>query len=149
MLTTKPTPVEFRKLWSDTLRSGKYTQGKHLLFDLTANTCCCLGVACELYQEIFGDLKVEDKEAGPVVHSEVKGHNCRNYNGTASILPNEVAKALDIGTRGLLKRTCEFGHPQGLTEMNDRHGKTFDQIADIIDSDDLESYENTRQSWPY
>ena len=44
------------KLIAD-LRSGKYKQGQDRL--RRNDELCCLGVACEVYQEEVGDLEIE------------------------------------------------------------------------------------------
>lgn len=37
-------PKDFRKQWGAILLSGKYTQGKNLLYFKEDDTFCCLGV---------------------------------------------------------------------------------------------------------
>jgi hypothetical protein len=44
---------EFRKKWIEALRSGKYKQGREYL--KKDGFHCCLGVACEIYNEHFAD----------------------------------------------------------------------------------------------
>lgn len=44
----KKLPKIFKKKWLKALRSGKFKQGKEVLFDKEKNTYCCLGVACRV-----------------------------------------------------------------------------------------------------
>ncbi len=37
---------KFKRKWVNALRSGKYNQGRGMLFDHDKNAYCCLGVAC-------------------------------------------------------------------------------------------------------
>ena len=39
---------EMKRKWVAALRSGKYKQGKHLLYRLNSDSFCCLGVLCHL-----------------------------------------------------------------------------------------------------
>lgn len=101
--------------WIDALRSGRYTQAKRALH--TDNGYCCLGVACELYQQEVGDLSV--------TYDEDDGYY--RYDGDRSLLPSKVANWLD-----LTDQSGSFGNT-ALTTKNDC-GASFEEIADIIES---------------
>lgn len=41
-------PPAFKKKWIEALRSGKYKQGRSMLYNKLYDTHCCLGVACRV-----------------------------------------------------------------------------------------------------
>ena len=41
------------KMWTEALRSEKYSQGIGMLYDSEENTFCCLGVACDIVNPRF------------------------------------------------------------------------------------------------
>lgn len=112
------------KLWVAALRSGRFKQGRGCLTKLVdgGQLDCCLGVACKV--AIENGLAVEVKPAT---------FDVLMYEGETGILPESVASWL-----GLEKCNGVFGKVpsdfQQLTEMND-NGKTFAEIADIIESE--------------
>lgn len=101
--------------WLEALRSGQYQQVKGVLrHSDSANSqgYCCLGVLCDIYSK---------ETATPWVGDSFLGHTC--------VLPLEIIKRCDIsinqfGGLGLLQ--------DSLSQMND-HGKTFNDIADVIE----------------
>lgn len=114
---TDKTPVE---LWCEALRSGKYKQCKSFLHH--GDAFCCLGVACELYQKHVGGLEVGtgSEEAAAT------------YDNLEGILPMKVQKWIGLWCgEGSYRLDGLSG--TNLAEDNDS-GKTFDQIADIIES---------------
>jgi hypothetical protein len=98
------------------LRSGNYTQGRSRLagFDLSQKQWqyCCLGVACELYQEHVGGLPVQ------ILDGE------KQYDRQNSHLPEKVRKWLGFKetAAALLKRsprrTAVIAEPTGFVEVN-------------------------------
>lgn len=127
------TPLEARKLWTDALRSGEYSQGKgHLCATRKGETqYCCLGVACEVYQKNVRPLETSDID------------NLKFFEGEGGVLPEIVAEWLDVTKSGQfeiandeeripsLPQSSIFNH---LTRMNDDCGKSFNEIADLIDN---------------
>lgn len=100
--------------WIDALRSGKYNQTRDRLKDEYGH--CCLGVACEVYQEEVGDL--DEKLA----HGIYCFDNCRSH------LPIKVVNWLNL-------QFDDGEYKEGyLTTKNDT-GSTFEEIADIIESE--------------
>lgn len=95
------------KKWVAALRSGEYKQAQNQL--RTDEGYCCLGVACELALE-----------AGAI----------SSYNPEGISLPFPVQKWL-----GLASPSGRYGHYQFLTNDNDRLGKSFSEIADIIENE--------------
>ncbi len=111
---------ENAKKWVEALRSGKYRQatGKLCKIDDCDHSYCCLGVACELYQQEVGglDIKIE--------------RDIRFYNEKSSDLPFCVMDWLGLaGPEG-----NHIAMEESLAYKNDS-GDTFDEIADLIESE--------------
>jgi hypothetical protein len=105
------------KKWVAALRSGKYKQTRHVLCD--RNGHCCLGVACEVAIENGVPLTRESTEFGRVL-----------FNVYAlSLLPYQVRDWLGLRNAG-----GTYGDGS-LLHDNDSRGLTFEQIADIIESE--------------
>ena len=101
------------KTWVEALRSGKYKQGTGQL--RYEEEFCCLGVACDLYDASRWET---DKDGELTFMDEM------------SVLPIKVMDWL-----GLEYDDGAFnGDDNSLVTMNDR-GKTFNDIADIIESE--------------
>lgn len=96
---------ENAKLWVAALRSGKYKQTKYRLRD--EKGYCCLGVACQVFKEQTGN---------PV-----------DFN--RAMLPYDVMCWLGLVT--LTGATSETS----LVTLNDLKEKTFEEIADFIESE--------------
>jgi len=98
--------------WTAALRSGKYTQAQKRLKD--GDSYCCLGLLCHLQHEKFNE--------NGAIGSEYE------------VLPFSIVNRLNIKTQ-----TCHIPSLSGqhgnfvcLSSLND-NGKTFAEIADIID----------------
>lgn len=128
--------AQHRKMWTDALRSGEYTQGYGALrtpsllgYEIDPNWApeekatayvdrfCCLGVACE----------VAKKEG--VIES---------YVSNDTVLPDEVRHWLGLSSeQGMLREAAYRDDPStsmALWQLNDFVGESFDQIADRIDT---------------
>lgn len=115
--------------WVEALESGEFEQGRGVLYDTETNRFCCLGVACELAHR-DGIVTAHD------CVSERDHHPYVRYYGEDecyAVLPLEVMNWLG------------FSHPSPsvelgggavveLTTLNDAHGYTFTQIAELIRS---------------
>ena len=109
-------------LWLDALRSGRYIQVTAALN--TDGRYCCLGVACELYQQHVGGLVI------------TQHLNRTLYNGEGELLPPIVQAWLGL-------RNPSGQHYSGqLTEDND-DGKSFLEIADIIEARPVGLFDDT------
>ncbi len=115
---------ENAKKWVKALKSGEFKQTKHRLcrIDKDGNILghCCLGVACELYQEEVGNLEFKAIE------------KCESMiiDGHSGDLPCHVKKWL-----GLTECNGHFGeYMQSLSGHNDS-GRSFSEIADLIESE--------------
>ena len=105
--------------WVDALRSGEYQQGRAYLVRMSPEGWqhCCLGVACELAAESGAPVRRE--EYPDVVR----------FNNEGSALPDSVAKWL-----GLRSRCGHFENDAKALYLENDNGKTFAEIADIIES---------------
>lgn len=115
---------ENAKKWVAALRSGKYSQTKSKLTRLQGSQivgCCCMGVACELAVE--AGVKVE-------ITSDA---TLRFYDSNATSLPESVIKWLGVTDRDG-RYLIRNGDMYCLVGNNDT-GKTFAEIADIIESE--------------
>lgn len=114
------------KRWVATLRSGRFTQGRRALN--TNGQYCCLGVACELYREEFGEdalVRALDYE------------NRVTYNGEEYYPPERVREWLGLATRkGEATHTLRVGEHAGdnLGSLNDE-GATFEEIAILLEEE--------------
>jgi hypothetical protein len=137
--------IEPRRLWVEALRSGKYKQGFKALCrdDCGSKTYCCLGVACEVYQEHVGDLEVQSDHPKLIA-----------FDKSSHFLPLKVAKWLNIRPAGnLMEPVKDVVHRDdarvlpkdakfdSLSALND-FGANFDfnKIADVIESGTLKSF---------
>lgn len=115
------------KLWVAALRSGEYAQTQGVLqrtngpdYQGRPKGFCCLGVACEV--AIKNGLEVIKYENDGVVF----------YNGVDTLLPEAVATWYGYG--GLLMHIPSFVGVSA-TAYNDKLGKTFPEIADMIEEE--------------
>jgi hypothetical protein len=131
-MTQQLTPNQ--KQWITALRSGLYTQGEGKLH--STDGFCCLGVAAKEF--LTCDVKVTANVHGSFTQWK--------YNGEPDVAPDYVMNALGLydsnGSTKAYRTQIESTSPTsdyiasdelGLTTMND-NGKTFDQIADIIEA---------------
>lgn len=114
------------QIWIDALRSGNYEQGQERLVDVyfldeesALTTCCCLGVACDLF----------DKEW-------LVGMAAIGYTST-TLVSERVASLLK--NDGVVLHDFTSDTPpdcvsETLADANDQ-GFTFAQIADALEND--------------
>lgn len=116
---------ENAKKWVAALRSGDYKQGKFVLHNETEDKFCCLGVACEIYLKEGNRLEIFRMQAPGGIIATV-------YQDKLGELPSKVRKWLGLNTSdGLYEQA---NRAKQLTVRNDG-GYTFEQIADIIESE--------------
>jgi hypothetical protein len=118
---------ENAKKWVAALRSGKYKQCKSVLKNTYKgeDSYCCLGVACDLYQQEVKDLYVKPPE-GPFTVTYFD--NCTAH------LPSKVIDWL--GLQSITGYYLEDGTKScNLAELNDSRQYNFNQIADVIESE--------------
>lgn len=111
------------KKWVEALRSGKYKQGKYALHRkgswFQKDRFCCLGVAC--------DLAVKDKVVSRSRTANYLGKF--SYDGSEGELPILVAQRLG------LRDTIGNNTGRSLDLLNDYDDLSFNEIADIIESE--------------
>ena len=112
---------ENAKKWVAALRSGKYKQGRGVL--CRNGQYCCLGVACEVAEENGVPLIVRVEEDFTI-----------SFDGKTRNLPEGVQSWLGLqnSVGGMVARNRD---EHSLTQMNDSAYFSFDQIADIIESE--------------
>lgn len=109
---------EIKKYWIKALKSGDYQQGRHYLRD--GDKFCCLGVLCDLAEK-----------AEVLSSTVIAGHAGTWYRGretgSKKVLPEEVLEWAGIFNVNPLvgKHTLAYA--------NDAEGKTFTEIADLIE----------------
>lgn len=112
------------KAWVAALRSGDYKQSKRFLTRIDENGDivghCCLGVACVLAVE------------ASIIPKPTRDGGCLEYDGYTFMLPGTVQEWLGLSTSEGYFGTASEGI---LTSLNDNEGKTFDEIADVIESE--------------
>lgn len=110
---------EIRDEWVKRLRSGEYEQGKTYLRNKN-NKYCCLGILCE--------MAVEEGAAESNL-TNYGDRECYEYapHITAS-LPEGVQKWCGIDS------DCGSYGPYGLLTNDNDSGKSFKEIADIIEA---------------
>jgi hypothetical protein len=121
------------KKWVAALRSGKYQQTTKVLKrkNKFGESYCCLGVACELYQEEVGDLYIEASYESEIV----------KFDEVYQKLPCKVKEWLGLtGAEGQFSDPAETDNPyigikyRALSGLNDG-GESFHAIADVIESE--------------
>lgn len=122
---------EIIELWAQKLESGQLKQGKHRLCNkdgLGGVSYCCLGVVCELYIELGGDLE-------KVEYQNHYGYNEEGHDlSRTGVLPREVQDWIGMNTNEG-RYIDRQGYPiASLVADNDSFGRNFEQIARIIRS---------------
>lgn len=107
---------EAKELWIAALKSGEYKQGLGTL-RTTQNTYCCLGVLCDVYHKATGQGEWVLSPSSDVRYS---------FGDIFGFLPEEVKVWADVSDFG------SYGQENSLVRQNDGEGKTFLQIAEII-----------------
>lgn len=115
-MTTKTQQKKNRKAWTTALRSGEYKQGKGNLEKDGA--FCCLGVLCKL-------SGIERKDWG---------NGTISYGGDTAGAREAAREWIGLSTESGNFEDAE-GNPNDLIGLNDTQGWTFQQIAELIDSE--------------
>lgn len=108
------TIAERRRVWIEALRSGTYPQGDGYLYN--NGKYCCLGVA----REVLGLLADDSLELLDIDAADLLGIG-RSTAGEIEPVFKAVPEPPEV-------RCVQ----DGLANMND-NGKTFDEIADVIE----------------
>lgn len=126
-----------QRKWLKALRSGKYKQAESALhtFDGKVHRFCCLGVACDVLGMTARDPMVEREGWNPI---ELYPTEFR-YGKESTVLPETARRRLAMYHATGEKRNGS----DALTELNDS-GKTFKQIANIIEASPDEFFREPR-----
>ena len=118
-----------KQAWVQALRSGEYRQTKTVLHDGAG--FCCLGVLCDLYLTAHNDHWTFG-------YGDVT--DARYIDTDYQVLPKAVQKWAglphDHGAFVVFDREHDSMPQQTtdtLAELNDRWGKSFDELADLIE----------------
>lgn len=114
--------IENRKLWVEALRSDKYAQGKGKL--RAGDSFCCLGVLCDLAGEKW--TPTETYEGPAFATSETDEIYDASKKAMEFVGLKDATGGYDVDVE-------DEGYDTTLADQNDR-GKTFAEIADIIES---------------
>lgn len=135
---------EIKEQWVTALRSGDYRQGSNVLHRKVdgEHQYCCLGVLCDIALKAGVDLRHNPTADCQCTTCQQEG--VRMYDGYDDFLPPKVATW--AGLESINPRTTESIADPGssipgvtidnatLSYLND-NGKTFSEIADIIERD--------------
>lgn len=127
--------------WLEALRSGDYTQGKNYLHIVDAGDYyCCLGVLCEIAlaegvaqatEPVRSYSGVQDRYVETVAYAGVEVPvDSLYFSAAGGVLPGAVATWAGIEDRNPEVKIP--GDTRTLSGLNDE-GKTFDEIADLIE----------------
>lgn len=125
--------TEFIREWVDALRSGDYLQGVGAL--RRRGEFCCLGVACDLLVK-KGVLEERLSGSGTTMY----GHTGDQLSWAMGTLPSS---ALDFLGGSFRMRVMVPGIviPLSLVVLNDDEGRSFDEIATVLENNYLRSGE--------
>lgn len=120
---------EVKEKWLNALRSGEYQQCKGAL-KRGENNFCCLGVLSDIYQKENPDLKWESHPN----HPDVLTLSCQKNEISEGPfqLCEQVMKFAEID-ESLTKNIFIKEFNSTLVQLNDINGKSFAEIADIIE----------------
>lgn len=133
---------EIQTLWTAALRSGDYRQGVGVLKTRDGDFCC-LGVLCDLAvkagviespEEIHADDDSYvtgyryESETGVLPESVMEWAGIPYSEGTYSLSDEEMTERYGNGWQN-----TDYYRKTSLINANDSYGKSFDQIADLIE----------------
>jgi hypothetical protein len=107
--------ADIKRRWVERLRSGKDKQGKHRLLSDDGSKCC-LALLCDLHAEETGGEWSER----------------RSYFGNTKVLPKQVCEWAGLSDGNPYVKV--EGQPYRLNVVNDIRGKSFAEIADLIEA---------------
>lgn len=114
---------EWADKWVAALRSGQYKQGKHKLLSLTREdgeavpSFCCLGVLCDLVKD-EPEIKASWGSDAFIIN------NRREFLSLPFAVERHTGMNSDLGL---------IDEDTTLAILNDKEGKTFTELADIIE----------------
>lgn len=125
---------DIKAQWVAALRSGEYTQTKGYLHRTepdgdTPAGYCCLGVLCDIAEKA-------EVVTGEIIDSGLHApKRLRYYDGDAQTLPGNVVVWSGIGDENpIVEVYINSLRSETLATLNDSHGYTFAQLADVIEA---------------
>jgi len=114
-------PVDFKQIWCDALRGGKYPQGQSYLRIKCAHTIewCCIGVACDLHDP----TQWTRKNPAAATIGLLAYIDPYRYG----IVADEIVRVLE---QAIIPHNTVLNH---LVHMNDETRNTFSEIADWVE----------------
>lgn len=123
---------EIKAEWVAALRSGNYAQGTSRLHaeEDGQDTFCCLGVLCDIAAQrgVVGSTRFKACGCG----SYECGLNYYEYDSETGYLPPSVQEW--AGLESANPAVLHFDGTTELSDLNDREGLNFKQIADLIEA---------------
>lgn len=117
---------EIRQMWQTALLSGEYEQGNGALRD-SKDRYCCLGVLCDLYAKATGKGKWARTDGSWVFFDSDP------FDSSTAFLTDGVRKWAGLNkVIPAVKVPSEYEAPINITAVNDALGKTFPEIAELI-----------------
>jgi hypothetical protein len=118
------------KKWVAALRSEEYQQTQNKLHG--SNGFCCLGVACDLYAKETG--AAWEPITAAELHFYSLGPDVQTFLGNPDKLPKPVMEWLGVAhPNGSYKITDSYLN--SLVALNDEFGRSFVEIAEVIESE--------------
>ena len=124
---------DVKKKWVDKLKNGGLSQTNSAL--KTPDGHCCLGVLCEVYSEEVGG----EWEENSIDNVDGEPLHCYSFLDSATVLPVVVMEWAELDETNPCVVVENYNTAQSyetsLAELNDDEGRTFEEIADIIESE--------------
>lgn len=121
----------FLEEWIEDLRFGEWEQTETVLGVPGTKQRCCLGVACEVYKRLGGDVVHGDGDDG---HVEAIVYTVDKSSPEVSSMPHPIADLLGVKDQDVPVMIDGFGIAY-ITDLNDSGQWTFDDLADLIERD--------------
>lgn len=118
---TEPNPSNITK-WCDALRSGRYKQNKFALHNVSNDSYCCLGVACDVFIE-------KDKQNTHMLGGLVGGTINDDTQPNAPEWLKDICYRFESRTGMALIKMNDGG----IYSSDDDSAFTFDEIADVLE----------------
>lgn len=112
--------------WIEMLRSGEYKQRRGVLCENGGRGYCCMGVAALAMGYQFDETNPQQESFdGYTVYA--------NPLTGPGIHPKESPTLLELDEAILDKMGLSIEEQSTLVDMNDKHGNSFDEIADWLE----------------
>lgn len=123
---------EWKDKWVAALRSGEYKQGiGHL--QTKDGGFCCLGVLCDVVHKELGIGEWEDQSDRNTFSDQPRAIFVVDSERTSGQIPEKIREIVSMHSNNGLYELDETYEKRTLWRDNDRNGKTFNEIADIIE----------------